>query len=119
MMGYPSYRHYLRSDHWQNIKRRFKRDRCELCGSIDRLDLHHRCYDNLGSEWAAPHQLITVCRFHHDKMHRLAKRNKCTIAKATRTVVESWEASQAPPPEPAWGHSGGFAQLVRERLGLA
>lgn len=65
-----SYAEYLRSPAWKS-----KRDeaiehadrRCQLCNSDERLNVHHRTYERLGSE--LPTDLIVLCKDCHAKFH--------------------------------------------------
>lgn len=65
------YDEYLKTDGW-DMRRRFIRDRdktCVLCGTAERLHVHHRTYEHRGYERAD--ELTTVCadchRQHHGK----------------------------------------------------
>jgi len=65
-----NYYEYLQSELWG--KRRYaaleRADfKCELCGEIDSLEVHHRTYDRLGDE--DPSDLIVICKSHHWEEH--------------------------------------------------
>lgn len=67
-----SYSDYLKSPYWKAIRRRILiRDgrRCQCCGSSEQLNVHHRCYDNLGHEFED--DLITWCRGCHAAHHQI------------------------------------------------
>lgn len=68
--GHPSYREYLKSDHWARRRAeallRFG-NKCALCGSAEELNVHHNTYERLGRE--APTDLVVLCREHHEKFH--------------------------------------------------
>jgi 5-methylcytosine-specific restriction endonuclease McrA len=85
-LGFGSYREYLRSDRWQELRRRFfaessrvanMRKRlgtlcCEFCGVTGRpLDLHHRTYKRLGREKLT--DLVLLCRDCHRTVHKEPK----------------------------------------------
>jgi 5-methylcytosine-specific restriction endonuclease McrA len=64
------YSEYLRTDHWQDTRRRALRRadyRCHLCNSGGLLDVHHRTYENRGCEQSG--DLIVLCRPCHAKFH--------------------------------------------------
>lgn len=67
-LGLRSYDHYLRSDWWLLTRRRLARGRCEVCGSPQRLVLHHMTYANLGREGDS--DVCTLCRRCHRDVHR-------------------------------------------------
>jgi len=61
-----NYYEYLLSDLWG--KRRYaaleRADfKCELCGEIDSLEVHHKTYERLGNE--DPSDLVVMCNGHH------------------------------------------------------
>lgn len=68
-LGYATYDEYLRSAHWQRLRRQFKsRDaRCYLCRSR-RFELHHRTYERLGCE--VIDDLVPLCRWCHKDVHK-------------------------------------------------
>lgn len=55
------YRQYLRTDHWQMMRvdrLAAARNRCELCFSSQRLNVHHKTYERRGHE--SPWDLIVL-----------------------------------------------------------
>jgi len=63
---------YLRSNHWQTVKRMYKKQACENCGKVYSLDLHHKTYYENGRSvlWHEKKKhLKTLCRECHDKEH--------------------------------------------------
>lgn len=74
-LGYKSYGGYLRSAHWRAVKERWvalgRSTRCYVCGK-DECQLHHRTYRRLGCEELD--DLVPLCRFHHNFVHRLVKK---------------------------------------------
>jgi len=69
-IGYGSYGEYLWSDHWRKLRTRIlasAKGRCQRCGTIAALQVHHTTYDNLGHEHVD--DLIAVCRECHDVIH--------------------------------------------------
>lgn len=64
------YHEYLESDHWKDLRRavlRRAKNKCQMCGSKYRLDVHHNSYANLGHEH--PDDLIVLCRRCHSLHH--------------------------------------------------
>jgi hypothetical protein len=71
-LGYQTYEAYLKSDHWQRVRRlKFARNgaRCEECGGRSRLEVHHLSYDRLGRERLE--DLKVLCRACHASAHGL------------------------------------------------
>ena len=68
------YQAYLRSSEWQ-VKRKLVLDyygnRCAVCNSPVRVDVHHRRYDNIGSERFT--DMITLCEVCHSLFHRMVE----------------------------------------------
>lgn len=64
------YREYLASPEWQerrNTKLQQAGHRCELCGSENRLEVHHRTYERRGNERLS--DLIALCHACHGRFH--------------------------------------------------
>lgn len=64
------YREYLKTDHWQQVRRDALRRagyRCELCFASGQLDVHHKTYERRGMEQRG--DLIVLCRDCHGKFH--------------------------------------------------
>lgn len=61
---------YLQSMEWR-LKRVsvLQRDgyQCQICFTIDNLNVHHITYDNLGREPLS--DLVTLCECHHTELH--------------------------------------------------
>lgn len=65
-----TYAEYLKTDWW--ARRRLRAltkaaNACQICKSQHRLEVHHNCYDRLGSELDS--DLFVVCEMHHDMIH--------------------------------------------------
>jgi 5-methylcytosine-specific restriction endonuclease McrA len=76
-LGYLSYRHYLRSEHWSRVRIRQIKEKgyiCELCKSRNKLALHHKTYERLGAELVE--DLQWLCRGCHRKVHNIKKRKR-------------------------------------------
>jgi 5-methylcytosine-specific restriction endonuclease McrA len=68
-----SYREYLHSEEWSQRSLALRKQagwRCEICGSGDRVQVHHRTYKRLGNE--RPSDLQVLC----GDCHRLAHRDR-------------------------------------------
>jgi len=66
-----SYYAYLKTDHWQHIRRtklRLTRNRCQLCGSRNKLNVHHRSYAEVYQEQLD--DLIVLCEQCHSTFHK-------------------------------------------------
>ena len=64
------YNEYLKSDHWQKLRKlawyKFPH-KCSICGTKDDLVLHHRTYKDLGHE--SLNQITIICQTHHTAIH--------------------------------------------------
>lgn len=64
------YRTYLRTDHWQRVRREALKhfaNRCALCNSSKLLEVHHRTYERRGAE--RPADVIVLCDDCHGRHH--------------------------------------------------
>lgn len=69
----PEYQQHLRSPEWAVVRRLALEQAahaCRLCGSDERLDVHHRTYDRLGAELLA--DVVVLCRSCHNRHHQAA-----------------------------------------------
>lgn len=59
-LGYSSYEHYLRSQHWMILRKWVigERGMCESCSSRARLGVHHRTYIRLGMEMSSDVEVL-------------------------------------------------------------
>lgn len=65
-----NYRRYLNSRYWINFKRDYFKHfpkTCIICGSTDKVQLHHKNYKHLYNE--DYEDVICLCRFCHAKKH--------------------------------------------------
>jgi len=80
------YAAYIDSPQWKKKARKIKRkrNRCEVCGCRDRLQVHHLNYDRLGHE--RPDDLLVLCEDCHIALHtglpqdKLAREHMATMA---------------------------------------
>lgn len=68
------YRKYITSTEWEEKKRLYKKDHCQICNSKNNLDTHHLNYKNLGDE--TEKDLATLCRTCHKVFHLNMVKNK-------------------------------------------
>jgi 5-methylcytosine-specific restriction endonuclease McrA len=64
------YQTYLRSEHWQTMRRlalEYAENSCQLCCSPSPLHVHHRSYERLGREKLS--DLIVLCEGCHRRFH--------------------------------------------------
>lgn len=63
------YAKYLRSYHWTKFSRELRKTvgECQMCGSLDNLECHHKHYNTLHKE--TPEDVLVVCRKCHRKIH--------------------------------------------------
>lgn len=69
VMNKDKYQDYLKSAHWKStraIKMYNAGNKCENCGSIRRLQVHHKNYDNLYNE--IDNDLKVLCEFCHKEI---------------------------------------------------
>lgn len=70
-LGYDDYPSYLLSDHWQNLRARYRTSsqpqEC-FCGEA-KVDLHHKTYERIGAERLD--DLEPLCRRCHQMVHVL------------------------------------------------
>lgn len=67
-----TYADYLKSAHWQETRyKAIQRagQKCQVCASTDRLDVHHNNYSRLGGE--LPTDLVVLCRPCHELFHEV------------------------------------------------
>ena len=83
-----NYDEYIKSNLWR--KRRYSAlervgFRCELCGEVDSLEVHHKTYERLGNE--DPGDLVVLCKIHHWKAHHWVDRRD-VVARVTNKSKE-------------------------------
>lgn len=76
---------YLASPAWAEFRRgwfeRHPRTGCYLCGTRQRLQLHHLRYDRVGQERDS--DVRAMCSSCHEKIHAYARRQRMTVYNAT------------------------------------
>ncbi len=90
------YRPYINSEPW-HCRRMLARERvgnkCQFCGSTDRLETHHLSYERLGEE--APEDLIILCRSCHTRFHEIWVPAKQHTIPVPSTFVPALGTNQA------------------------
>ena len=72
-----NYHTYIHSELWRSKKAQIIRDahyRCQECGSMFRLQVHHISYSHLGNEIKG--ELIVLCEVCHKELHNARKEGK-------------------------------------------
>jgi len=68
-----AYRAYLRTPRWRIlrwVRRHIDGNRCRMCGTSQRLEVHHHSYTHRGGSWLRElFDLTTVCAACHGKAH--------------------------------------------------
>ena len=75
------YAQYLKTDHWQAVRKAALEradHRCQTCNTPDNLHVHHRTYENRGSERDS--DVIVLCKECHERFHGV------TNGRVTHTV---------------------------------
>lgn len=65
-----TYKEYLKTDHWREVKRRYysrNSKECRICGAKHNVHLHHKTYKRLGREYDM--DLVPLCKRHHNELH--------------------------------------------------
>jgi len=85
-----TYQQYLASDHWADVKARYKRSKlpqnCYVCGKQP-VELHHRTYKRLGEEKLM--DIVPLCRTCHQGTHDRSKETGDSLWEATRRFRRS------------------------------
>ena len=64
------YSEYLQTEHWKNIRERAllrANHKCRMCGSKEKLQVHHNTYNNIGNE--RNEDLTVLCKECHEFLH--------------------------------------------------
>lgn len=64
-----AYAEYLKSPHWQKLRKRKNKKRCAICGAVGPTDRHHLNYRHLFD--VKKSDLRNLCRECHDTAHLL------------------------------------------------
>ena len=72
VLKYIPYKDYLKSEHWKSlrlVKLEEANNRCQLCNSVNHLNVHHRTYERRGREHLS--DLTVLCQPCHGKHHNI------------------------------------------------
>lgn len=84
-MASTKYAKYLKSEHWQELKKRRATRKCWCCRrKIAKPQIHHKTYERLGQE--LNRDLVSVCAHCHLEIHTLVKEGKCKLLFAHKAV---------------------------------
>lgn len=114
-----TYSEYLKTDHWQKVRRESFElfgGRCGLCNSSEQLEAHHRTYASIGRE--RPHDVICLCRKCHGYFHleRTAEGQKTKPIKERETKTEDKKRKKKIDKKQPVPCSDSLVQGVCERL---
>jgi hypothetical protein len=88
-----AYQNHIRSSQWRGTREvmfKLRGKKCEICGSSDRLELHHKTYERFGHE--LPSDLEILCKRHHEEADR---KRKVARQRAFDELCESSRTSNA------------------------
>jgi 5-methylcytosine-specific restriction endonuclease McrA len=69
-----SYKMFLTTPYWKEVSQLAKRKAkfsCQLCGSKENLNVHHKTYEHKGTEINHLEDLIVLCQNCHSKFHEV------------------------------------------------
>lgn len=95
---------YLRSEHWEDVKKRFSRqdEVCEICGTphwhkkrdgtwkaVRMFVFHHKHYKTVGHE--ERQDLMRICKRCHDMCHKILRmKDDCEMVHELKEVVSKY-----------------------------
>jgi hypothetical protein len=89
-LGYRSYSQYLKSEHWEGVKARYRRSKrpkvCACCGDPN-YQLHHNTYERLGKERLT--DFTPLCDVCHTGFHRYLRAHKELKLSDTDLILEA------------------------------
>lgn len=75
-LGFANYSEYIASPEWADVRARYKRSirpqDCGLCGTSEKIEIHHLTYERVGEEELS--DLTALCRDCHSMLHTLERR---------------------------------------------
>ncbi len=94
-LGFEKYDDYLNSPHWKQFRQRYVQAGnnliCVVCGTMQRIQLHHVTYERLGCERFS--DVRPLCEPHHHQVHACLKADKQTV-KSTDAAVARIKAGE-------------------------
>ena len=83
--GFNSYQEYLDSDMWKKKRDQKEKEVC-LCGSGDRLELHHKTYERVCDELMS--DLVWLCHSCHDYLHNKINNGDTTLKDGMKILTK-------------------------------
>lgn len=82
------YRGFLTSEWWKEIRKKklAEQNTCEVCGTFDFLQVHHKTYDRKKKYNPKNGDLVVLCRNCHKKFHQQFRTKKC-MRRQTRAFI--------------------------------
>lgn len=90
-LGYSSYKEYLNSPHWAKTKNEvYKRHgkKCYICGSLNKIQIHHLIYTVKNIKRGSTSNLMPVCYICHESIYELGKLQNKSEYQATKMFCE-------------------------------
>lgn len=83
-----SYVRYIKSAKWRKRRELYfqtHEKKCRACGSINRIELHHKTYKNIRKERDA--DLAPLCYKCHNAIHKIQKKSKGSLWMITEQYI--------------------------------
>jgi len=84
---YLPYKQYLKTPHWQRVRKYFKGKPCFNCGEKKYIHIHHVSYNNRGNYKKEINDCIPLCKYCHKELHDFAKKEKLSVTIATKEFL--------------------------------
>ena len=89
---YIDYQEYITSEAWQKSTQRLEcikaaRNKCQMCGAMFGLEVHHITYNNLGKE--LPQDLVLLCILCHEHTHKMAGKGAKSYPPIKRVIKDT------------------------------
>lgn len=88
-LGFNTYQEYLKSPLWKSISSRVRatRKKCLICGSHERLEVHHKRYTRDNLRGKSLRWLCLLCHSCHQRVSNLEKSRNLTPERATNSTL--------------------------------
>lgn len=109
-----NYKEYLKTENWQKKRRKvfaLHSKRCAVCRKKKATNVHHKSYKRLGDE--TKRDLIPLCQFHHNEIHKFANQQKINIWQATEQYIKKYRKK----PKKKWSYLTPFEREKYLRTG--
>ena len=71
------YEEFLKTNYWKSVSRTMREgSKCEICGSTENLQIHHKTYEHHGYEHLYLEELQCLCKDCHLKVHHELNKKK-------------------------------------------